>query len=415
MDIQKLREAQARFELKMGVILSEKKETYDLRDDFAKYFSLERIQNMSIEQYALGHEHPKKGYNFCYTIERQLDNLGRILGARSDKFGIYFGKTKSDPTNKYRIAKKFGNNKDEAFNNVKAALVNLIKDGKQEDIDSIVNNPLSPMFKGKILSTFFPDRYLNVFSDEHLEYFLVQLNLDSDNLIWKDAVLKREALVAFKNSDKIMRNWPLDLFMNFLYSEYPGRPPKGEANNKDILADYREPKFPSTYKAEFIDLTIGDTPELPNKQSKTYPKKNPDYDKEAKLQKSLGNRGEKIVIELEKEYLISKGRKDLAKKVEKTKFDYFGYDIDSFEPDGTSKQIEVKATKSKLGQANFFLSSNELSKAQELKNYYIYMVYDILTQSPKVWRIANPFKPENKKVLRTPISYRVQINVKDLS
>ncbi len=415
MDLQELREAQARFELKMDGILSEKKELYALRDDFAKYFNPERLQNMSIEQYALGHELPKKGYNFCYTIERKLDGLGRILGARSDKFGIYYGKTKSDQTYNYRFTKRFGSNKDEAFRNVKEALAKLIKAGKLENIERIVKNPLSPMFKGKVLSTFFPERYLNVFSDEHLEYFLVQLNLDTDNLIRKDAVLKREALVAFKNSDKVMKNWSLDLFMSFLYSEYPGRPPKENANNEDALADFREPKFPSTYHAEFIDLEFGDTPESLGKRIGKKPKKNPDYEKEAKLQKRLGNRGEKIVIELEKAYLTSLGRNDLAGKVQKTKFDYIGYDIDSFEPDGTPKQIEVKATKSGLGQANFFLSSNELAKSQELKNYYVYMVYGILTQTPKVWRIPNPFKPENKKVVKTPISYRVQINIKDLS
>ena len=27
------------------------------------------------------------------------------------------------------------------------------------------------MFKGKILSTYFPERYLNIFSEEHLDHY----------------------------------------------------------------------------------------------------------------------------------------------------------------------------------------------------------------------------------------------------
>ena len=41
------------------------------------------------------------------------------------------------------------------------------------------------------------------------------------------------------------------------------------------------------------------------------------------------------------------------------------------------------------------------------------MVYDILSQSPKIWVIDNPFNPVNPKVKKIPISYQIEIQVKN--
>lgn len=148
-----------------------------------------------------------------------------------------------------------------------------------------------------------------------------------------------------------------------------------------------------------------------NQRKKSY--SNPDYEKEENKLKKYGDRGEKLALDMEKERLVKLGRKDLAKLVKKAEFDYLGYDIASFEENEQPRYIEVKATSSKVGSANFFLSSNELQKAQELPNYFIYMVYDILSKNPKVWVIPNPFHPENPNIVRIPINYRVTINTKN--
>ena len=46
-----------------------------------------------------------------------------IQGATSFKFGIYFGRTKSDPKRKYRFTEKFGSTEAQAFAAVKSALL----------------------------------------------------------------------------------------------------------------------------------------------------------------------------------------------------------------------------------------------------------------------------------------------------
>jgi hypothetical protein len=417
MNINDLREAQVRFDNRKERITEDRKELIKLRSAFVRHFDRNRIRTMQIDDYVIGVGFPDKGFNFCYALERQLDGLGRIIGATAFKFGVYYGHTKSEEIDEYRFTNKFGNNYQEAFEGVRQSILRLIDAGAREDLDAIVKNLLSPMLKGKILSTYFPDKYLNVFSPDHLNYYLTQLDLDTKDLILGDAVYKREALVRFKNQDPVMKDWSVDFFAHFLYGEYPGAPPKRDnSGNKtsNHLSDYRTPDFPANPKSYFIDLKIlapnSSKPITPIKKSTQS--RHPDYEKEARNLKRLGDRGEKIVMDLEKKRLTDAGRKDLAKKIERVslKSDSFGYDILSFEIDGKNRFIEVKATRSNVGPANFFFTANEFQKAKETENYYIYMVYDVTSESPKIWAIKNPFYPENKNALMTPMTYRVIIN-----
>ncbi len=417
MNLHDLREAQARFENRKDEIAKKRKPLFKLRSDFVKYFDSQRIKKMQIDDYVIGVGAPEKGFNFCYGLERQLDGLGRVLGSTAFKFGVYYGRTKEDENYEYRFTSRFGDNYQEAFKEVRQSILKLLDAGKDENLKAIVKNPISPMFKGKILSTYFPERYLNVFSPDHLNYYLTKLDLDSDELISGDAVYKREALIAFKNQDPVMKIWSVDFFAHFLYGEYPGAPLKEEntdENLSDPLADYRTPRLPANPKPTFIDLKIiapkGRKSET--RVKKGLPRKSPDYEKEGRRLKKLGDRGEKIVLDLEEKRLKDAGREDLVKDLKRVslKSDSLGYDILSFETDGSERLIEVKATISKAGTANFFFTANELLKAQESKNYYIYMVYDVTSKSPKVWAIKNPFKPKSKNTVMTPINFRVIIN-----
>src|SRR5690606_37863223 len=109
------------------------------------------------------------------TLERKLDGLGRISGSPAPKFGVYFGKRGKKVDDDYQFVKKFGNTYQEAFEGVRQSLLELIDAGEREDIQTITTNLISPMVKGKILCTYFPQRYLNIFSPDHLDYFLIQL------------------------------------------------------------------------------------------------------------------------------------------------------------------------------------------------------------------------------------------------
>lgn len=412
MNLHDLRQAQATYIRRIDRVIEERNNLHKIRSEFVRYFKYDNIRNMKLDEYVLGKVVTDDSYNFCYTLERELDGLGRIIGANAFKFGVYYGRIKSDSFIKYRFAKKFGNNHTVAFENVRSRILDLLDAGAAHDLNAIAKNKISPMFKGKILSTYYPDVYLNVFSPEHLNYFLIKLDIDNEWLMKADAVYKRAALIEFKNQDLIMRDWSADIFSDFLYSEYPGRPKNSVSIGSSILDSYEDPEFPPNPIATFIELEIFSSKEVKGGTLLKKKKSKKDYEAEARKLRKLGDRGEKIVMDLEAKRLRDGNREDLIAKIDRVslKSDSYGYDILSFDLDGRERYIEVKATTAKKGNANFFLSANELRVAKESDNYFIYMVYDVTSVSPKVWPIINPFIGDNMGVKKTPVNYYININ-----
>lgn len=405
MNLHDLRQAQAGFDI--TEITDKRKSLHKLRQAFVKDFNPRFLAQMNIDEFVAG----KGGATFCNRLERELDGLGRLLGSTAIKFGVYYSKTQ----NKYVFSKIWGENYHDAFNNIRQAIPDLLEAGKNRDLEAIVASKISPMFKGKILSVYYPELYLNVFSPEHLVDYLKFYGLDTAENIHADAVYKREALVAYKNSDEIMKHWSVDLFSYFLYDRYPKRPAK-KTQQSTTLSEYIYPDFPINPTPTEIQLDI-----LPFESSdkstgkKSGKNRKPDYEKEQRLLKQLGDRGEEIVKRFEIDRLHALGLNKQAGKVERVslKSDAYGYDILSYNDDKSERCIEVKATRAKAGEANFFLTLNEYNTAKEKQeNYYVYMVFDILSHNPRIWIISNPFSPENKNVLMEPVNYRVKINVK---
>lgn len=401
MNLHDLRQAQANFDI--AEITEKRKPLHKLRQAFVKDFSPQQIAQMHIDDFVAG----KGGATFCNRLERELDGLGRLLGSTAIKFGVYYSKKQED----YLFSKKWGADYKSAFKNIRQAILDLLQAGKNRDMEAIVASRISPMFKGKILSVYYPELYLNVFSPEHLNHFLAFFDKDSEQNIHADAVYKREALVAFKNQDEVMNTWSIDHFSHFLYDRYPCKPVK-DVDSNQILSDYQNHTFPLNPTPMEVSLNIVPAQASTNKTPSTVKDKKPDYEKEQRLLKQLGDRGEEIVKRFEINRLESLGLTKQAGKVDRVSLisDAYGYDVLSYNDDNSERYIEVKATKAKVGDANFYLTQNEYNTALEKKeNYYIYMVYDILSKEPKIWIISNPFYPVNKDVIIQPVNYRVSI------
>jgi hypothetical protein len=110
----------------------------------------------------------------------------------------------------------------------------------------------------------------------------------------------------------------------------------------------------------------------------------------SKSAQKTGNDGEKLVLKNEKDRLRKAGKDDLAEKVEhlaavgKTP----GYDIESFNPDGSRRRIEVKSgvgTKSVIE-----LTRNEKKKAEEYGEEYVIAIVERIYRKPTVAFIVNP-------------------------
>ncbi len=117
-----------------------------------------------------------------------------------------------------------------------------------------------------------------------------------------------------------------------------------------------------------------------------------DYVKKAYRDMKTGLVGEQLVIDYEKEKLISLNREDLADKVKwiSRDSDSYGYDIESYDVDNQGKviplKIEVKTTSSRI-DVEFFISKNEVDASKKYKkNYVVFRLYDVYSEQPKFYR-----------------------------
>ena len=115
-----------------------------------------------------------------------------------------------------------------------------------------------------------------------------------------------------------------------------------------------------------------------------------DYLEREAQNRSLGSAGEEFAIRYERWRLAELGVHQLAeqvKHVSKEEGDGLGYDIRSFEPNGTERFIEVKTTR--FGERTpFFVSANELRFARDnAPRFRLYRLYDFKAV-PRMFELA---------------------------
>ncbi len=178
---------------------------------------------------------------------------------------------------------------------------------------------------------------------------------------------------------------------------------------------FEKPKESIAVKTQSKKPAEKKKPELPNYQPRkavdletlVEPKTEIDYIKQLEKQMEIGNLAEEIVLNSEIEFLRS-DYPNLAEEVRSVANNpKLGFDVISFEIDGTQKQIEVKAISTNKSNKSFFLSRNEFKKSKEYPNYYLYCVSELSSEKPKILRIKQP-NFENENVFKMePMSYKV--------
>lgn len=409
MNITELRELQTEFEQVRQDLNSGYKRIEKLRRKFVTDYSVERILNLELDEYVVGKDDKS---TFCNRIENELNDWGNIHGSNAKKFGLYFGVLGDDLDRKYRIGKRrFGTEHNQALQAILQSIRELIENKTNTKL--IKRNPISPMFKGKILSVYYPNEFLNIFSASHLNYFINNLALDNNS---KSEIDKQALLLTYKNNDSIMKNWSIYEFSKFLYFSFGN--PKDEIKEKDLpkeLRDFKLKDFPpiESLKFDFVNLETEEF-EPSNTQHTKRENKKPNYLDRSKKFKRIGDRGEQIVLRAERQFLEKNGKLDLAKKVDHIaeRDDRVGFDILSYELDGTEKPIEVKATLRKVGRSKIFLSANELKISEEKENYHFYIIYETGSKRPKIWKIKAEKLMSDKNIIKEPVLYQLNLNTK---
>ena len=183
------------------------------RDLFIRAFPADSLGELTLEKYAFG----KGDQTFCYFVQTVTRAWAHIDSSPLFKFGIYFGKTKTDSARKYRSTKKFGTEQSVAFAAVKNALIDLVELGRSaSNFIAIDANPLSPMFKAKILSLYYPDSFLAVCSPEDIRLLAKEMEFPAG----LPCSNYQNLLLELKRSDATTAQWSHPKFMLYLYSVY---------------------------------------------------------------------------------------------------------------------------------------------------------------------------------------------------
>lgn len=346
------------------------------RDEFLQAFPINRLGKLSIDDYVIG----LQTATFCAYVTEKTRYWASIRSSTAIKLGIYFGRTKGDVTKKFRFAKKFGNSQVEAFTTVKAALLDLVQLAASPEISfqAIEKNRLSPMFKAKILSLYFPERFLNVCSAEHLDSLAQKLGVSAG--LPKSEIQHR--LIGIKNTNLFTRNWSNPKFMSFLYATYIN---KSDPDNEHIIKPHKQLK----QRVNFEDIQ--------------------------KIRSAIGEAAEIFAIEWEKQRLIGAGLTELIADIDDRRDrPGYGYDYLSYSAVGQPRYVEVKAVGSlRNGEGHrLFLSENErgVSLSSEHKdNYFFYLVFFNSQKKPERV-VAVPAYELYKTTEITAASYMVRFN-----
>jgi len=178
----------------------ENEELYQLRDEFLSTWPLERVKEMTIEEYT----NLNKKDSFCYWLESITEYLGSIWGGSAFKFGIYKRKdTKREfeknalSDGEYAWLTKYGKTRDEAFEKVKSIIIDIIEKSQARDFKAIEPIDLGNATKWKIAHLYSDNHILNVFSKDSLTGIAKKLGLEFDKKIsfydLQDLVLKQKS------------------------------------------------------------------------------------------------------------------------------------------------------------------------------------------------------------------------------
>ena len=148
-------------------------EQHKINEEFLRRFPLEKLKDMTLEQYT----NLNRSDSFCYWLESKTEIIGSIWGGSAYKFGIYQydNKPKDNMNNrlfddKYAWYTSLGRTSKEAFETVKKAIISAAEYGREGNLDAIeLIKPLAQLVKWKIAFIYSNETIIPYYSLDRLK------------------------------------------------------------------------------------------------------------------------------------------------------------------------------------------------------------------------------------------------------
>ena len=249
------------------------------------------------------------------------------------------------------------------------------------------------------------EKFLNLFKKYEPENTINKIDLLEDDLNFENPIKgsARNLVSGFEKGSMFSKQYDLNdltedklLFdLNEYIEIYSNIIEDPNAENLDILAETTidEKNTPLKKKISTNNEIPGFKPREKSKNKTRKISTVVQYKKKRRTQQSkkIGLAGERHVYKYEYDKLVKSGNKNLADKIAKhfENHEFPGWDITSYNTDGSEKFIEVKSTKgSKINQLE--ITSNEWDAAKrEGDKYFIYLVNNALNNEIKIFEMIN--------------------------
>lgn len=232
------------------------------RLSFVSKFPIDTIKDLSIDQYVQGTDEN----SFCYWLEFKKILFG-IGGGNASKYGVYKAKDGNYYTSFGKNKKELkGKELDDFFSNIKAGILLAIKYTEKNEIEKIktLDLPMWNMVIQKILSIYFPDKFLtigapNVLIECARDILIDDIDLEPENSIQINFECKKALSVKPEYKDWSYINIGTLIWETYLDDSkrdyYILGSKYGEKNDRDIFPEMIDKNVIAIGFASNIDLS----------------------------------------------------------------------------------------------------------------------------------------------------------------
>lgn len=135
--------------------------------EFLKKFPLDQLEHLNLDTYCIGKSNRD---NFCWWLERGLESFGKYSPGFSINYGVYFSKTEQ----RYKTLKRYSD-PEQAINEIKM----FVHEVAHEEFNKEGFQKLGDGFILKILATYYPEKYIQVYKPEILKQICQLLKFES--------------------------------------------------------------------------------------------------------------------------------------------------------------------------------------------------------------------------------------------
>ncbi len=185
-------------------------------EGFLNKWPVEALEKMTIEEYADLQNHNA----YCYWLEFGSKDLGEIGGMPLTKFGLWKYKARKDFSNtfdsdsKYAWNNKFGKTSVQAFNNIKAIIIEIARAAQEGTWDYIETIDFHSVAKWKIAYLYSNNQLLPIYTREGLLKIAYGLGgrFSEDSKI----LGLQQFILSKKNADQNLIEYARDLWSHYV-------------------------------------------------------------------------------------------------------------------------------------------------------------------------------------------------------